>query len=450
VTEEGIQNSGDVGIEQLKLVSSTNIVHDLTEFLVELNIFEDIFTNFIRGNMIITDTRNLIEKLPIIGEEYLILKIKTPSFEKSIQKTFRIYKVSDRVIVRDHNTQNYILHFASIELFHDMLLPLFVPFKGYIHDVIGNIFENYIATSREYEVSQSDEKIRDDETVTPLIILNEIENQVKFVSPGWTPFKCINWLVSKSIAKNEKSNCFLFFESNKAFYVGTPEYIFQDCHENNNFIGTFTPSVSNIRTDNGKYDANREFYIASDIMMIDTTDHIKNYTSGYLTNRLLEVDVYNKRFNTIDYDYVSEYKNQFHTSGNGDKSIPLFSELTIRNPATNQTFYPKNEKLFTNFSENVNEKMNLIHGNRRSSLIELSNLKMNMNIKGRTDIEVGRMFFLNYPAMGGLENKSDSNLDKHYSGWYLITAMRHKINLLNHTISIEAIKDDLRMDKTNV
>ena len=143
----GLQVAGEVLIERIKLVSSQNVIIDLTEFLVELNIYEDLFLNYLHGTIVLTDSRNLIENLPIIGEEYLMVKIRTPGFDSVIEKTFRIYKCSDRVIVRDNNTQNYILHFASIELFYDILLPLYVPFEGDIHSVVGSIFENYIATS---------------------------------------------------------------------------------------------------------------------------------------------------------------------------------------------------------------------------------------------------------------------------------------------------------------
>ena len=88
---DSIQKAGSVKISELKLISSNNTVWDLTEFLIELNIFEDIFSNYLYGNIVLSDSRNLIEHVPIIGEEYLIVKVITPSFTTSIQKTFRIF-----------------------------------------------------------------------------------------------------------------------------------------------------------------------------------------------------------------------------------------------------------------------------------------------------------------------------------------------------------------------
>lgn len=439
----GLQAAGEVVIERIKLVSSQNVIIDLLDFMVEINLYEDIFHNYLHGTITLTDSRNLIDTLPIVGEEYLMLKIRTPGFSDVIEKTFRVFKCSDRMIVRDNNTQNFILHFASIELFYDILLPLYLPFEGDIHSVVSTIFEDYISTNRNYEVSNTEDEIKDIEKITPLVIMNETSNKVKFVSPGWTPFKCINWLASKSIPKNETAKNYLFFETNKAFYFGSLEYLFRDAFQNNNYIGEYSTGVSNIRDGKKVIDVNREMFLASDVSMSNTTDHIKNYTSGYLASRIIELDVINKTHQTVDYDYVFEYKNQFHTSGDGSKAVPLFSANSLRNPVTNISYYPKNPGLFDDFNNNINERMTEISGNRKSSLMDLTNVKINMTIPGRTDIEAGRIFYMKFPALGA----DASKLDKDYSGYYLITAMNHKINRIRHEITLEGIKDSIKLNE---
>ena len=125
-SNQGVQKAGDVEILDVKLITTTNIVIDLTDFLAELNIYEDMFANSMHGNLMIVDARNLIEKAPIIGEEYLIVKVKTPSFPEAISKTFRVYRVSDRKVIRDNTMQSYILHFTSIELFNDVFIMTYI------------------------------------------------------------------------------------------------------------------------------------------------------------------------------------------------------------------------------------------------------------------------------------------------------------------------------------
>lgn len=440
-----IQKAGSVNIDQIKLVSSKNIVFDLSDFLVELNVYEDMFSNYLYGTMVLSDSRNLIEKAPIIGEEYLILKITTPSFPTSIQKTFRVFRVSDRNVVRDNNTQTFILHFASIELFFDILLPLFVPYEGTVHDVAAEIFSNFIAVNRNYQISENSDDIKEIDIETPLIVLNPTANKVKFVSPGWTPFRCLNWLASKAIPKTGTAKNFLFFESNKAFYWGSIEHIFKDNYDNKNLIGTYTISASNIRDGKPTSDINREYFLAKDVTMVETTDHIKNYTNGYLANRLITLDIYNKDYKIHDYDHVKEYNKQFHTSGPGQNAVPVFTSDSLRNFSSDISFYPINPKLFGNFENNVNERIGEIYGNRKSSLLDLTNIKINFTVPGRTDVEVGRMFYFSYPALGAKseEDKSTTAEDKNYSGYYLITAIHHSITKFEHKMTMEAIKDSL-------
>lgn len=442
---DNLQKAGDVVIESLKLLSLNNTLTDLDDFLIELNLYEDMFTNFLRGDIAISDSRNLIQILPIIGEEYLLLKFRTPSFPDAVEKTFRITQVTDRKIVRDNNTQTFILHFVSQELILDILLPVFRSFEGNIDEVVIDLFANYISYSRDIESNSTDTVIKEIEKVTPLNIFTETENKVKFVSPGWSPFKCINWLASKSIPKEGKACNFLFFESNKSFYFGSIESIFDFTNKNASFIGTYSISASNIKDEN-RGTINREYFLTESVDMVTTTDYVKNYTNGYLANRLITLDVFNKKYELIDYDHTEEYFKYKHSSG--EKSVPIFAEGSLKNPATSISFYPVNPKLFNNFADNVSEKMGKIYGNRKSTLLELTNLKLNINVPGRTDVEIGNMLRFIYPELGPKDNPNTKAEDTQYSGYYIITAIRHKItktDTLEHRMVMEIVKDSLYM-----
>jgi hypothetical protein len=368
-----------------------------------------------------------------------------------------VYKVSDRNIVRDNNTQTYILHFVSVEVYFDILLPLYTPFEGKITDIAKRIFIDYIAENRDYDFKGAgpDSKVTETGHDTPMYILNEASNDVKFVSPGWSPFKCLNWLASKAIPKNEKAKNFLFFETNKAFYFGSIEYLLKDVFENKNYIGEYSIAASNQERNPEGRDVNREYMIAKDVEMIETADTIKNYTNGYLASRLITLDVINKKYTSVEYDYTEEYTKQFHTSGDGSKAVPIFAKNGLRNPYTHTSFYPVNPKLYQQsktdyFKNNVSEKMGEIYGNRRSSLMDISNLRISMTVPGRTDVEVGNMLKFNYPGLGGRDNGDVNSelLDTQYSGYYLITAIHHKINKITHFMTMECVKDSLHYNSS--
>ena len=455
-TKVGIQKAGSVEIVELKIIGSTGFVIDLRDFLIELNIYEDIFASSLYGDISLSDSRNIIESLPIIGEEYLNVSFKTPSFEASgdvIQKSFRVFRLSNRKIVRDNNTQTFKLHFASTELFYDVLLPVYKSFEGDVGEVALDVFNEYLKTPRDFIIDSSN-NVKLDLDKSSSFFVSETDNKIKFVSPGWTPLKILNWLASKAIPKDDtKAKDFLFFETTKSFYFTSIEKIFKDVSETNNIVDEYTYSVSNIK-DNQKVDIRRELALVNEIEMVESTDYMKNYTNGYLASRLITLDVFNKKYEAIDYDYVEDYKNLYHSSGKGSSAKPLFEVDGARTPLSSISFYPVNPRLFQEsttkyFEGNTSERMKEIYGNRKSSLLGLTNIKLNLTVPGRTDIEVGRMINFIFPKLGPAseEDLAMKRRDTVYSGKYLITAVNHRVTPQEHTIIMEVVKDS-RFDST--
>ena len=441
---DGIRYAGDVNIEAMLVYTNTGLLIDLKEFLVEFNLYEDIFKHFLYGEIVLSDSINILEEGPIVGEEGLFLSIRTPTFPNAIKKDFRIFKVSDRVL-ENQTTQSYILHFVSTEVFNDISIPVYKSFEGRQHQIAENIFFDYVAATRNYTTDQSFTKLFDTNITSNFNILNFTSNNVKYVSPGWTPFKNINWLASKSIPDDGIGKNYLFFESNKGFYFGSIEKLFK-IGEQNEVNGNYVyGAVKNIRKRKFGIDVDREMFIAESARIVNNVDYIKLSTNGYLSNRLITLDVYNKEIKYVDYDYVNEYSKQFHSSGEGGTSVPVFSQDTKRTPTMHTSFYPVNPKLFNNFPGNVSEKMQDIFGNRRSSLIDLTNIKMNIDVPGRTDIEVGNMINFRMPKLGPVEKtNSEEQKDKLYSGKYLVTSIHHRITVNKHMMSMEIIKDSLK------
>jgi hypothetical protein len=433
--ENVLEYTGQIDIKYLKLVSTSGLVIDLDDYLVELNIFEDIFNNYLSGQMMISDSRNIISKLPIKGEEYLILKANTPSLDKEISKTFRVYAVTDRKTVRDNNTQVYTLHFCSFEAIVDVLNPLYKPYEGKISDIVEKIFTEFIESPRTYEFDNNG--LKESESSTPLYILNETSNKVKFISPGWTPAKCINWLASKSIPEEGKACDFLFWESTQAFYFGNIEKIFSDTQKYSLIKGTYFYYPPNT---NKTSDTLKKMFIAEEFDVIKTSDNLNNYYNGYLANRLITLNLYNKEYKVTDFDYIDRYPEYSHSNKNPQ---PLFATDTLRNPATHNKFYPVNKNLYTGISENVNERIIDIYSNRVSRLTELNNLCISITVPGRTDLEVGSIIEFVYPETEEQNKSTDSGIDRIYSGIYLITAIRHKINMKKHVMIMELTKDSL-------
>jgi hypothetical protein len=111
----------------------------------------------------------------------------------------------------------------------------------------------------------------------------------------------------------------------------------------------------------------------------------------------------------------------------------------FRNPESVQTVRTKNYKLHNDSADENYAKWVL---QRNSLLYELSNVKIEISVPGRTDIEVGKMIDLLYPrAIDKLASaSSDVNLDPFMSASYLLTAVKHTFALNKHTMWLECTR----------
>jgi hypothetical protein len=74
-------------------------------------------------------------------------------------------------------------------------------------------------------------------------------------------------------------------------------------------------------------------------------------------------------------------------------------------------------------------------------LSELDNFKINLTVHGRSDLYAGAMIKFNFPDTTHHESSNDFGNDSLYSGTYLVSTIRHKINFRNHVMILELIKD---------
>lgn len=444
-TQDGLQTPGEVSLDQLLLISSQGVTISLLDYFIELNIYESIYSSVVTGEIVLSDSANLIRYFPITGEESLIIKAITPGFtspssEFMISKTFRVFSIEDRIMARDQNTQIYKLKFISQEAVVDSANPIFKPFKGKIGEVVNTIFDSYLSVDRDVVYSN---KSLSSSGKTGLKLLNDADNYVRFISTGWSPIKCINWLAKKAIPKDGTACNFLFWESNKSFYFGSVETIFRDGRSIGNY--RYAPTSVSVGTD----DLEEKMTLITDLKVLNGLDHVVGLNSGYFASKLISLNLYNKKQEVTEYDYTKEYFKYTHSS---QSPIPFFNPNSVlKKTDSHIRVYPKYPKLYTDKNKNTNERMGEIYSNRLSNMKELDNLKLNIIIHGRTDVEAGQIIDITFPNMDPPSEAdiAKDQIDPKFSGRYLITAINHKINIFRHSMSMEVIKDSLEAESSN-
>ena len=98
-TAEVIRFAGDVSIDKIQIISANGYGQEVTNQVIALEIYEDLFSPFISGVMAFKDSLDLANLFPFVGEEYVNIAIHTPSMTgpaNVINDQFYIYKMTNR------------------------------------------------------------------------------------------------------------------------------------------------------------------------------------------------------------------------------------------------------------------------------------------------------------------------------------------------------------------
>ena len=73
-----VELAGRIHLKQCQLIQGDGVELPIHGFVTQIDIFEDLYSPYITGKVMMNDTNNLLSSLPIIGEEKLKLVYSTP------------------------------------------------------------------------------------------------------------------------------------------------------------------------------------------------------------------------------------------------------------------------------------------------------------------------------------------------------------------------------------
>ena len=96
----GLNFAGEFTLKEMKLLTSSGVVIDIRKMTQSIEIFENIMHPSLTGNITLLDIDNVIENAPILGQEYMSLKIDTPTLEEEAfdfsENVFAVYKIVNK------------------------------------------------------------------------------------------------------------------------------------------------------------------------------------------------------------------------------------------------------------------------------------------------------------------------------------------------------------------
>lgn len=420
---EAIRFAGDVAIRKVQIVTSSSNRVDITNQVIGIEVYEDMFSPFISVALSVRESLDFINALPLRGEEVVKLEIATPTFNdkvKVIKGTFYIYKLSDRQLLTDRNSA-YTLHCVSYEALTDLNMKQSRAYSGNIAEIVRTILgKDALNTDKNANIEKT-------------------KNSVKYVSNFWSPIKNINYVACGALNKND-SPTFIFFENREGFNFVSLDTLY----EQETYQKFIKDDYARDTDKQGKTNRNidRDYQRILEVKINVSFDALKYTNNGAYASRVYAYDLVKKKYYAKDYNYLADFQDMNH--------LNKFAPYTDAKPVSpaNLIF---NEIRHYASHDGYPDTSNIASQQKRNSMLQVlrSNI-IEITVFGRTDYTVGQKVYVELPKPTVITKEDQANtdsktgiIDSTYSGNYLVTAINHVINRDSHTCIMELSKESL-------
>lgn len=188
---------------------------ELAAAFEELNIYDNIFTPCMSGNVIIRDALNFTDHFVLDGKEKIhILIDKGDEFPNPVYTFERIFKVYDISSFSNHNftSKLFKIQFYSEEFLLSEQQKVQKAFSGLYSDFVKEILMEYLKVP-DAPPSEGKAGMDKDKFNIPS------EGIVDINSPNMTPFETIEWMTKRSL--NKELPQYLFYETKYGYCFTT-------------------------------------------------------------------------------------------------------------------------------------------------------------------------------------------------------------------------------------
>lgn len=445
-------------------------VQDITALVASFTIQQSIDSTAIRGNMFLLDNIGFIERLPLRGEEELLLEIKSFDLGTVRRLKAKIYRIDNVQRTESGNGSSYTLYFVSKLSYDANLNYLITSFNDVRGDkAVEKIFDkNYSKITPENEFKK-DGQIAQQPNGTRVFKIESEKERLFFIQPTYgnmrltipryAPSEAITFIANRSFSKDQYlSSAFRFFETWNGFYYVTDEWLNDKAAISKNI-----PTLNyNTFSSRDPADAALQISTIQDFRNNRRANVAEDMFSGAYTNTFIEVDVLRHKVKRYNYSYMGtredftrqnpnnislskkvEAKQNFKTSSGSVSS--LASDIHTPDFIDN-TFTADNAKRHMIIRDYTSKETGSGLSKddtfyRQSTayktmyLNHMNSTTVSMSIKGRLDLVPGDVVNINIRDM---DAAGEAKPNKQLSGKYLIRSVINNVqgNVLNTVCNI--------------
>lgn len=406
----------DYSIESVVITSVNGTEYQIKDLVQEVNIYESLSSPYIKCELLIADAANVIELIPIIGQEKINVIIKDLITNTTIDRNYYVSSILD--YVKGNNQASvYVLKLVTEEYMMNSLSLVSQAFTGQISSSIDLILKNYLNTKTK--------------------ITERTSGDYRLIVPNWNPYKAIDWLVRRSTTANGYPFCFY-----ETFKDGLHFESYDTLFKKPVFNKYTHRSNSNASDDLSQLGAMLKTALRYDITEVSNTG--KNILRGAFGQSMHVIDHANKKYNLVKYDYQKDFKkknhlgtqsfvsDQFKVNGKSLDQYDIIHSVAFKNPLA--------------FEENLNNYNNNIEFSKLESdplIYQLSLIKINMTVIGRSDLTVGKVIEFEVEKNRPITDASPKIANEYLSGKYVVQNIHHKMEDGKYYIIMDVIKESL-------
>lgn len=281
---------------------------EITPLVSAMNIYESIFTMTNSCDIIVADAVGFTQRVPLVGDEHLIITYRSNSSDKIISRSFKIYKIGKRVEGAQRQ-ENYVINGISEYSIFNEMRSIDRSFRGKkTSDAIQDAFYNgFRATGGADGASILGVKSLHGLNKGTIV---ESESTTSFIPPGITPFECIKYLMDECRHPDPNNNSdYVFFEDYDGFTFTTMKEL-KDQNTKQKFLLGDQAFVK----DEAEFE---ESQIIMSLKARKSFDRIQDLGTGLFRNRVAVVDPLTKKYDSRTFIYYNEFGvlNKIHEFG---------------------------------------------------------------------------------------------------------------------------------------
>ena len=426
-----------------KLQSSEG-ADDIYDFITGIEIYESITSSTIEAKLLFNDGSGFIGAMT--GSEQFRIMIRGTILDRVYY--VRAYDIEART--RLDKADSFIVNCASDEFLQNEITNVFGNSQVVFDSTSSSeIVEQILKTDQRYIRTQKK------------IYIEESTNKQQFIATNWRPFDCIYWLTQRSVRKARKGgtlqNGFLFWENGLGFNFKSIDKMIDNVNNQTESDSNFTTGDTKLytyvySTKSSGSDGADQFKIET-IVFPEERDFLTGLRNGAWAgfsigfdpvtvtqskmglSTDMSVNAYRYGINAVwpKMSHLNESTavNPLSQLDQNIKTIVDYPRRTRYTILSNQIFDPK----FQDNPQKNYEELVELQAYQWMRIESLKNIKLMVKFPGNLDLYAGHGMNIVIPATYKRNNSTD--IDRKYSGRYVIGGLTHKI--VGTTMSTEAL-----------